>query len=169
MKRAALFATAALLLSATAAPAPPQVATPSWTKVVRGVLIRFHFVAPGALNGAGGQAYFLNGVCTVELEAGYAYSHPEYAANVVVHEVGHCLDGATGWSHFGWREGDGCFLSGNPANTYYCDPAEGFAEAYAHRARALCGPSLFRFGFVGDPRLTTCAELPDPKSVRPPE
>lgn len=173
MKRALLSVLAALTLSLPAdAQAPvsaPPIADSAFPAVVRGVPIAYVMAAPGEVNDPktgerfAGRARFVGGVCVVELDAGEALWNPEWATVTIWHEVAHCLDFASGFTHFGWRDGDACELG-----PYYCRAAEGFAQTYALAAIRACGESLYPLGFRGDSRLTRCKEAPDPALVKPP-
>ncbi len=79
------------------------------------------------------------------------------AARVTSHEVGHCLDQfVLGGTHNGFQ-GEGCVWG-----AYFCDPNEGYAEAYSRAYLAKCGTALAPLGFpVGD----SACEPPDPRSV----
>jgi hypothetical protein len=83
---------------------------------------------------------------------------------VVLHEVGHCVDLLTlDFDHNGFVS-EGCFFG-----DYYCDPAEGYAESWRYAYLAKCGANLgavgFRFGRIG--LADEPCELPDARRVEP--
>lgn len=120
---------------------------------VHGVVLDYQFTSLTGrqVQGTAGRA---GQTCLVLLDM---QSFVADAARVVSHEVGHCLDEfVLGGTHNGFQQ-EGCVWG-----AYFCNPSEGYAEAYSRAYLAKCGPLLTPLGFpVGD----GACEPPDPRSV----
>lgn len=116
---------------------------------VGGVPIMFEVVKAGSLKGIG-RSIWMGTLCRVSID--------ETAVNAVniAHEVAHCLD----WGlQFSSRWGNaGCRI-----RQYACDPAEGFADAFALAYVMRHGNDLKPLGWYGDPSK----DLPDPAEITP--
>ena len=105
--------------------------------------------------------------CHIYIDTWLTRHDPSVLAAITLHEVGHCVDWLMlGLSHNNFSA-EGCAYGG-----HYCEPAEGYAEAWRRAYTARCGADLSSVGYssVGytDPADTNppCA-LPDPYTVTP--
>ena len=130
-----------------------------WEADVGGLQLRYHLVDLRSLPVLGyAQADFREGTCNIFIDAWLNRGLPRVHKEVVLHEVGHCVDlFELGFDHNGFYR-EGCMYG-----DYYCDPAEGYAETWRYAYLATCGTDLHSIGYRqadGSP-----CDLPDPRSV----
>lgn len=128
------LATLALALSSCGSLSQASVNTldGNWTARVHGHSIVVRFYTRGAEGYSGFAFNNPASGCSVYVNARYLPS--PVLGHVLAHEVGHCLDHLElGWSHNGFSN------QGARWGTYYSDPAEGFAEAFAVAYTKACG------------------------------
>lgn len=144
----------------------------TWSARVNGLRLRYHLVS---LEGLSSLGYFVfsKGTCHIYIDTWLA-SHASRAEHlsVVFHEVGHCVDAAKLRSTHNAFERDGCVYG-----TYYCAPAEGYAEAWRYAYMTRCGlntsaigydPVMVALGYdVSSFGMPACA-LPTAEGVLPP-
>ena len=128
----------------------------SWEAEVMGIPVVYKLVRGNDVYG--GVMTWTGGVCRIALDVRL---EGDEQVMVAAHEIGHCIDGAhLGWSSNGWGNA-GCFHFGK----HYCDPKEGFAQAWAHAYVLACGHARSPLGLrPGDG--VECG-LPDPRSIDP--
>ncbi|CAN5904624.1 hypothetical protein BH24DEI2_BH24DEI2_13650 [soil metagenome] len=130
----------------------------SWQTEVESVGIVYHFVdLKGWDSLAYARAEWRTGLCHVYLDV-WLFNTPDELVNMVLHEVGHCMDlFKFGFDHNGLAWGD-CSV-----NSHDCRPEERFAEAWRVAYLQTCGRSLYPVGFPGE-QAYVC-ELPDRLAV----
>ena len=130
----------------------------SWQTTVSGVPVTYHFLD---LGGWPALAYTLTewrtGSCHVYLDV-WLFNSPEELVNLILHEVGHCVDiFALGFDHNGLGWGD-C-----TENRHDCRPEEQYAEAWRKAYLSACGTNLYVLGLSNEQEHD--CELPDPRAV----
>lgn len=135
-------------------PAPLE----SWQTEVGSVLIVYHFTdLKGWDDLAYARAEWRTGLCHVYLDV-WLFNSPDELVNLVLHEVGHCLD----IFKFGFDHNNLAWGNCN-VDSHDCRPEERFAEAWRVAYLTTCGSNLYPVGFPGE-REQAC-ELPSRSAV----
>ena len=133
-----------------------------WEAEVEGMRLMYHLVD---MRGFPALGYALleakTQTCHIYIDSWLTRHDPRVLAAITLHEVGHCVDWLMlGLSHNNFSA-EGCAYG-----AHYCEPAEGYAEAWRRVYTARCGADLASVGYAGADMNLPCA-LPDPRAVTP--
>ena len=133
-----------------------------WEAEVEGMRLMYHLVD---MRGFPALGYALleakTQTCHIYVDIWLTRHDPRVLAEIALHEVGHCVDWLMlGLSHNNFSA-EGCVYG-----AHYCEPAEGYAEAWRRAYTARCGADLASVGYAGADVSPPCA-LPDPQTVTP--
>jgi hypothetical protein len=153
---------------------PKLKAQATWQADVAGLNLRYHIVDLRGYPTLGYvQADWETRTCLIYIDAWLLETALENQLEVVLHEVGHCIDlFVLGFDHNGFRD-EGCLLG-----EYFCDAAEGYAESWRYAYTLSCGLDPHAVGYHhtratyyavstrgnAEPRQASCT-FPDPRSV----
>ena len=151
-----LFLLLPLLLAGCGIVAPPR-DNAQWQSTLYDTSITWRATAPGAMLSDRAYIGFALALptgqsCVVDIDLALARYE---LARVAAHEAGHCFQARH-------------LLAGIPRpdlGDYYSGGIEGFAQTYALAYLKACGDSLKPLGWK-DFAVPTCAEAPDPRTVK---
>ena len=140
-----------------------------WEAEVAGMRLQYHLVDLRGFPALGyARLEARTQTCHIYIDTWLTRHDPRVLADITLHEVGHCVDWLMlGLSHNAFAD-EGCAYG-----EYYCEPAEGYAEAWARAYSARCGADLFSVGYTphagylavdvaGEVSRSVPCALPDP-------
>ena len=138
----------------------------TWEAEVGGMRLVYHVVDMRGFPAVGYALLGADRTCHIYVDTWLTRHDPRVLSAIVLHEVGHCVD----WLMLGLSHND-FSAEGCAYGDYYCEPAEGYAEAWARLYQVRCGADLFSVGYAareadGADKAGFC-DLPDPRTVTP--
>lgn len=150
---------------------PDLDAQDTWQADVAGMKLKYHIVDLKGYPALGYvRADWENRTCLVYIDAWLLETTLEHQMEVVLHEVGHCVDlFILSFDHNGFSN-EGCLLG-----DYYCKAAEGYAESWRYAYTVDCGlnPRAVGYHHAHNPYYAisktasyqTSCTFPDPRHV----
>ena len=144
-----------------------------WEAEVAGMQLQYHLVDLRGFPALGyARLEARTQTCHIYIDTWLTRHDPRVLADITLHEVGHCVDWLMlGLTHNAFAD-EGCAYG-----DHYCEPAEGYAEAWARAYTARCGADLFSVGYAArhvvqgqganDAAPRPPCNLPDPRTVTP--